>query len=334
MARQNKKVYSELINRIALVLLVNQAMLLLLSNVVAILEAVGKASFGDTPTIDFIFRMCECLVYFISFVAPVNVFNKMNKNAEKEVYLPCESPKCTTKQAIFMLGVGLGATSVAVYVNYCLVDAFWNYSEFSQEYLWKAELEHPYQVLIYFIYCAVIPAIVEELLFRGTICKSLGVYGKKTAVIVSAIVFALMHSNIEQILYAFVAGLFLAWIYVETKKIIYPMLLHFINNAISVMDDVILAKCSAEIYEVYSVCVYILIFAFVIISVIGFAYTWHKEGTVFDKTQMKPDENGEPASPLSTTEKIAGFFTVRMTLFTVYSILMMTYYIYLSTQLI
>lgn len=334
MTKQNKKLYSSLINRIALVLFINQGLLLALSSIAATLEISLISSIGESVFLDIIFRTLECIVYFVSFIIPVNVFNKMNKHSEKEIYEPKECKNATSTQAFFMLGLGLCATFAATYLNYYLVDTFSNYGEFSQKYLWNAELDHAYQVIIYIIYCAIIPAIVEELLFRGTICRTLGVYGKKTAVVLSAVLFALMHSNIEQLLYAFVAGLALAWIYVETKKIIYPMILHFINNAVSVMDDVILAKCSAEIYEVYSVCVYILILVFVIISIVGFVYTWRREGTVFDKTQMKLDENGEDVLPLSISEKISGFFTTRMTLFTIYSILMMTYYIYLSTQLI
>lgn len=334
MTKQSKKIYSSLINRIALVLLVNQGLLLALSTVTSLLEATLVALNGDSVFLDMIFRLAECVVYFVSFVIPMNIFNKMNKNAEKEIYEPQKSEKSSAIQSIFMLGIGLGATSIAVYLNYYAVNAFWNYSEFSDEYLWSAELDNPYQIIIYFIYCAIIPAFVEELLFRGTIAKSLLVYGKKTAVVLSALLFALMHSNIEQLLYTFIAGLFLAWIYVETQNVIYPIILHFINNAISTAGDVIYEKCALEIYNLYSDVSLIFVFAFMGISIIGLILCKKQKGNIFDKTVMKPDENGETVLPLTAKEKVAGFFTVRMTMFTLYSILMMIYYIYLSTQLI
>ncbi len=334
MTKQSKKLYSFLINRIALVLFVNQALLLLLSSVSTMFEMTFISSYGENIILDITFRMLECIVYFVSFIIPVALFNRMNKNAEKEIYEPVECEKSTTLQTIFMIGIGLGLIFIATYLNYFLVNAFSNYAEFSQKYLWSAELDHPYQIIIYIIYCAIIPALVEELLFRGAICKSLGVYGKKTAVALSAVLFALMHSNIEQLLYTFVAGLVLGWIYVETKKIIYPILLHFLNNAISVIDDIIFVKCSAEMYDVYSNFSNIIVFAFAIISLVGFALVWRKEGSIFDKTAMKPDENGALVLSLTPNEKISGFFTARMTLFTIYSIFLMIYYIYLSTQLI
>ena len=70
------------------------------------------------------------------------------------------------------------------------------------------------------------------------------------------------------------------------------------------------------------------------ISIIVLILCKKQKGNIFDKTVMKPDENGETVLPLTAKEKVAGFFTMRMTMFTLYSILMMIYYIYLSTQLI
>lgn len=79
---------------------------------------------------------------------------------------------------------------------------------------------------------AVVPAIVEELLFRGIIYNGLKQYGKKTAIIVSAVLFALIHGNVDQTVYPILFGIILAYIVYKTDNIVYAMIAHFVNNAI------------------------------------------------------------------------------------------------------
>lgn len=79
---------------------------------------------------------------------------------------------------------------------------------------------------------AVVPAIVEELLFRGVIYNGLKQYGKKTAIVLSAVLFALIHGNVDQTIYPILFGLILAYIVYKTDNIIYSMIAHFVNNAI------------------------------------------------------------------------------------------------------
>ncbi len=333
MTKQSKKIYSSLMGRIAVVMMANQALLLALSAVFSLLENSLVKLFGDNTSIDLIFRMGECVSYFVSFVLPVVLFNKMNKNAEREIYEPEESERATPLNSIFLFGIGLGLTTMAAYVNYFVVNALWDYSDFSQEYLWNVEFEYPYQIVIYFISVAIIPPVVEELLFRGAICKSLTVYGKTTAVVISAILFALMHSNAEQLIYTLVAGVFLGIIYVETKSIIFPILLHFVNNAFSAVEQIVYETGSPMEYSKVSNTFDIITWVFMAISLVGFLLSILKKGSFIRPITMKPDENGEPVAPLSVAEKISGFFTIKMILFIIYSFAAMAYFIYLSTQL-
>lgn len=324
MSRQDKKIYSSLINKIAIVLIFNQGLFVLLGSLIAWLEGIAGDDF------DMIFRLLECVAYFVAFTAPVYLFNKMNKNAEREVYEPRETAKARPLETVFMIGITLGMIMLAAYANYYIVNAFGNYSDFTHEYFWSVDLTRGYQIVIYFIYAAVIPAVVEELLFRGTVCKSLTIYGKGTGVVISALLFALMHSNVEQLLYTFAAGLLLGWIYVETKNLVFPMLAHFINNGMSAVGDIIYEKCPASVYNAYDSISNIALWIFTFVSLIGFLFIILKRGYIFKKMEMKPDENGCEVAPLSISERVCGFFSVGMVLFIAYSFLMMTYYIYLS----
>lgn len=77
---------------------------------------------------------------------------------------------------------------------------------------------------------AVLPAIFEELLFRGIILNGLRQYGKWTAIIVSALLFALIHGNIDQLVYPFLLGLIFAIIADRTSSTVPTIFAHFVNN--------------------------------------------------------------------------------------------------------
>lgn len=81
------------------------------------------------------------------------------------------------------------------------------------------------------LYVAVVAPVVEELLFRGAVLRSFQPFGKRFAIVFSALLFGLFHGNLIQIPFAFLTGLVLGYTAVE-YSIVWAMLLHFINNGI------------------------------------------------------------------------------------------------------
>lgn len=98
--------------------------------------------------------------------------------------------------------------------------------------------DDPAVLTLYFIIIAVIPPIVEELLFRGMILHSLRKYGDGFAVVGSAILFGLYHGNFVQMVFAFIAGLVMALVVVRTHSLWPSILIHFFNNTISVAIEI------------------------------------------------------------------------------------------------
>ena len=81
---------------------------------------------------------------------------------------------------------------------------------------------------------AVAAPLLEETLFRGIFLTFLlKKYRPRTAIIISALVFAVFHMNIWQGTAAFVMGLFFGYLFWRTRSLFYPVLLHFMNNALS-----------------------------------------------------------------------------------------------------
>ena len=97
-----------------------------------------------------------------------------------------------------------------------------------------------WQVILYVLILAVIPALVEELIFRGVIFNGLKTkYKLSTAIVLSGLLFALMHMSISQFIYQFVLGCLYAVIAHMTGSIVYSMIAHFTNNFTVLMMSLI-----------------------------------------------------------------------------------------------
>ena len=75
--------------------------------------------------------------------------------------------------------------------------------------------------------------MIEEVLFRGIIYR--GISDKKMAIFISAITFALLHMNFNQMCYAFVMGLFFAVVIYITDNLTVSIALHMLFNAFTVI---------------------------------------------------------------------------------------------------
>ena len=82
-----------------------------------------------------------------------------------------------------------------------------------------------------FLYASILAPIWEELLFRGYVLRSLRPYGKRFAVLGSALLFGLFHGNLLQTPYAVLMGLLLGYVTVE-YSLLWSILLHMFNNLV------------------------------------------------------------------------------------------------------
>lgn len=76
----------------------------------------------------------------------------------------------------------------------------------------------------------IVAPVVEEYVFRKQLLDRCGCYGEKTAMVFSALAFGLFHMNFYQFFYAFGVGLILAYVYLRTHSLRYPVLIHMIIN--------------------------------------------------------------------------------------------------------
>ena len=91
-------------------------------------------------------------------------------------------------------------------------------------------------LLINIVCMALIPAICEELFFRGFLQNiAISVFRNiHIAVIVIAMIFSILHGDIFNFVPRFALGVFLGYVYLYSGKIVIPMLAHFLHNALVV----------------------------------------------------------------------------------------------------
>ncbi len=105
----------------------------------------------------------------------------------------------------------------------------------------------PILMILYFIETAIMPPVFEEFAFRGVVLGSLRKYGDFFALVTSAFIFGCMHMSVTSSLFAFIAGLAMGYAYIITGNIWVNVGIHFCNNAISVLLDLMDANCSETV---------------------------------------------------------------------------------------
>lgn len=113
----------------------------------------------------------------------------------------------------------------------------------------KSDIANPVQQLINntgiwfnMLVISIIAPICEEILFRKLLIDRTIKYGAKVSIILSAVIFAFFHANLNQFFYAFLMGGFLAYVYVKTGKITYSIVLHGIVNFMGSVVSIFLAN--------------------------------------------------------------------------------------------
>lgn len=182
----------------------------------------AKFNVGITE-LNLIFNMIS---FVISLILPT-IFIKTHVRKEQK--------KCNLKQSIiyFIMCVPIMAV-IQIILGIVFEKLGLNYDVIDKANLYN--FDTTFQKILSFIYIAVLPAIFEELYVRGAVLSFSKKYGEVFAVIASALLFAAIHMNISQAIFAFLAGVIFAMLTLKTNSIVPSMLLHFLNNGYSAFE--------------------------------------------------------------------------------------------------
>lgn len=138
------------------------------------------------------------------------------------------------------------------------------------------------------IYIGALPALVEEFALRGVVMQPLRRYGDTFAILMSSLVFALMHGNLIQIPFAFIVGIAIGYLVIATGSIWTGVLIHFFNNLYSVVITYLLAvrpPLAQDFYSIYNIAVLVFgICGIAMFSAFGKRYRLSRDNTVLSSS--------------------------------------------------
>ena len=125
-----------------------------------------------------------------------------------------------------------------------------------------------------FLYVSFAGPVAEELVYRGFVLKSLQKHGKMVAILVSAVLFGVMHANLPQGLFAFAVGIILGYVTVE-YSIKWSILLHIVNNFL--LAEVLTIATSGLEEQMQGMIESVVIFGFFLL---GAVFVWRKRAGI------------------------------------------------------
>jgi len=101
------------------------------------------------------------------------------------------------------------------------------------------QMDHFGEFLTNLTIIAVLPALGEELVFRGVVQQQLmrRIANPWVAILVSAFIFSVAHFQFEGLLPRMILGVILGWLYWHTRNFWVPVIAHFFNNGIQVFGQ-------------------------------------------------------------------------------------------------
>ncbi|MGN0961070.1 MAG: lysostaphin resistance A-like protein [Christensenellales bacterium] len=173
----------------------------------------------------------------VLFALPLFLSCKMLKVSPKKVFKDCNYEKINV--SIVLISIVLGI--LCFFINIAVSSLFNGILSFSgYRFIYSSGGESDYSTANFFLQLflvALLPAIGEEFLHRGIVLQGIKHMGFKKAIVISSLLFGLIHFNIQQVSYAFVIGLILGLVAVVSKNIYPAMIIHFVNNGIATYID-------------------------------------------------------------------------------------------------
>ncbi|MDD6490017.1 MAG: type II CAAX endopeptidase family protein [Clostridia bacterium] len=132
----------------------------------------------------------------------------------------------------------------------------------------------PFTIGLTVLVFAILPAVCEEFAFRGVIMGIFGKYGDRFAIIVSAFIFGMLHSSFITMIFAFCSGIVFGLIRKNSGSLVPSMIVHFLNNLISVIMACLDNESGIEFY-------YIVIFVSAVMLMFSFFLIYKRNSGFF-----------------------------------------------------
>lgn len=193
-----------------------------------------------------IYQLVYAAGYLTSFMLPVLLFKPLMQKTGVG-YRPMNASRGVTPWIFVLLPCAIAVIFSMATVNSYFMEAIGYYDSPFIQQAYTVKEPTLYGLILEFIVICLVPGFCEEFLFRGAILTNCLPFGKTNAILISSLLFSLMHRNGAQILYAFAAGILFGLIYERTKSIWPSVILHTVNNFVSCTEGTIVYRIREEL---------------------------------------------------------------------------------------
>lgn len=231
----NSTLYRQTLNRMGWSMLIFIGLFSTTQGLSATFSVMGESitELGLKNLLNALLGILSTICYMLPFFLTGMIFYAMSgrmrtERPSFEIKLPREFP--------LLILAGMAMLTAGAYVNSWFCTAI--HYTMPADLLLTDQYDDISTVVLYMT-VALAPAFAEEFLFRGVFYANLRPYGRTQAILISSLLFALMHQNIGQLFYTFVGGIAMALMYELTGSIWCSVFFHMFNNEMSVLSQVI-----------------------------------------------------------------------------------------------
>ncbi|MBQ6836020.1 MAG: CPBP family intramembrane metalloprotease [Clostridia bacterium] len=244
------------------------------------------------------------LIQTVAFIIPTVTACLIGRKLGKKVALP--SRPINLRQFWFTLIGGIAVAFLAFWANFTVIN-----NTGIAAVSGKISVENiPWYAV--FIINAFIPAIAEELLFRGAMHSLLSEFGTSVSIVTTAICFSIIHMDISNIAGSFIFGLFCGYLTYSFTSLIPAFFVHLICNSCYLVMDFFI-----DTYEIFGLVPYFFVTNVFLFLLFGyFAFTSLEK--LIEKGKVQKFKRSKPGNYIMTTLGSPG--VVVMLLITIMSI--------------
>ena len=146
---------------------------------------------------------------------------------------------------------------------------------------------------------AFLPGLIEEFALRGIILGALKKFGYSFSIIVSAVLFGIMHGTLSQMPFAFIMGLYLGFVTIRTGSLWPAVVIHIINNLFAFLLESVSSVANAKSMVIINLLYFVVMFSLGLIGVL-----LSRKNDFFTMPETKTEE-----TKLTLSQKLKTFFS-------------------------
>ncbi len=183
---------------------------------------------------DFGYNMFLTLIsQFVSVLAiPLIILNAAKCNISSTLRL---NKRIDAIQMALLVLICIGTFFAAQFINQFAIDGMISVLGEPAQITSVPTTSNVPQLIFEIVITAILPAVCEEIFFRGLVMRAFERTSPVVAVLASSLIFAIMHANLQQLIYAFLFGLILGTVAIISDSLFASMTVHFTLNLASAL---------------------------------------------------------------------------------------------------